>query len=64
MTQSTKTDPEPKSVKPSDDKRELTITELDGVAGGGTSSHNQTQTTLSSIQKNLHDAKNVEIGKI
>ena len=64
MTQSTKTDLEPKSVKPSGDKRELTITELDGVAGGGTSSHNEAQTTLSNIQKAAHDTRNTEIGKI
>jgi len=43
----------------------LSIADLDGVTGGdGKSHYNEASTTLSSIQKSLHDTNNTTIGKI
>jgi hypothetical protein len=65
MNETTKSDYEPKPARPADDKRELSITELDGVTGGNGKSHyNEASTTLASIQKGLHDTATTDIGKI
>ncbi|WP_057740371.1 hypothetical protein [Bradyrhizobium manausense] len=50
------------SIKLNDEKRELTIAELDRIAGAG--GYSEADQALSSLIKSLHDARNSNIGKI
>ncbi|MDN5004862.1 hypothetical protein ACFQZO_28825 [Bradyrhizobium sp. GCM10027634] len=50
------------SIELTDEKRELTIAELDRIAGAG--GYSEADQALSSLIKSLHDARNSNIGKI